>query len=264
MLGIYMFNLFLIKLKLKNMLLRNILFCLLVYIPLFAQKNTPIGLEIEEISAQDRGGLWQLSTNFRIYKHITGKTWEEHPSQSHARSIFVGVDGGLYGIGYDDLVHKSTGNDWVEVGSRKVKAAKVTTDATGKVWMIGLNKRIYFFNKDQWVEYAGNGFAKEIITNKAGQPVHIGLDGRVYIGTEKGWTIYSDGCPKAQTIIFDEKGNLWLIDKKQNKIYRQIAPNKWEVFDDSIKAKDIAILGKTLYYIHYWNNDLYETPIVEK
>lgn len=226
----------------------------------FVQGQSLGGTAKAQILALDgKGVLWILGMDFAIY-HYQKNTWQEHLSHEKCRNISVSASGTLYSIGYDSKIYRSKDAKTWESITPKQLSRQVTADASGKMWMIGFDEKIYSFDNGKWIEYPGEGRAKELIVSANGTPYHIGKNDKVYVGTGNGWQELA--CPKARRIASDAFGKLWVVSMDYRLFYPPGKSLRWVEYPEKLKVRDVAVGNDNIpYYIAYWNNNIYKGKI---
>ena len=86
----------------------------------------------------------------------------------------------------------------------------IAIDGLGRVWVIGMDNRIYFYNGSAWQLYPGNGAGLAVSVSRDGTPFIIGMDNRIYRGTGNGW-VEIPGNGMGKDIAIDGLGRVWVI-----------------------------------------------------
>ena len=196
----------------------------------------------------DNGKVWTIGVDDKIYSFDgNGSNFTEYPGDGRAKDIAV-YNGVPYLIGMDDAVYEGSNGKFFEKLPGGSKGKKIYCDnKTGKVWVIGLDDKIYSFNGKHFIEYPGDGRAKEIAVYD-GVPYLIGMDDAVYEGSNGKFFEKLPGGGKGKKIYCDNKtGKVWIVGL-DDKIYSFNGKHFTEYPGDA-RIQEIAGYGGKPYFI---------------
>jgi hypothetical protein len=134
--------------------------------------------EGKRIAADSSGRIWIIGMDNAIY-FLSDNKWQAYPGKGQGFDIAV-YDNIPYIIGTDNKIYKGNGSGWTLL-SGGGEGKRIAVDNAGKIWLIGRDNSIYFFDEinKKWREVPGQGKGFDVCAYN-GTTFIIGQDYHIY------------------------------------------------------------------------------------
>ena len=151
-----------------------------------------------------------------------------------------------YVIGMNDSVYRGTSAGWVQTSQT---AKRLTVDeSTGKVWVIGLDDKVYSFNPATlvWSAQTPTSSTGKDIAVAQGIPYIIGMDDRVWKHNGSSFVQLPATTTLKRLAVDGDTGKLWGIGANDG-LWFSTSGSTWAEHPGGIRAYDLTLFQGTPY-----------------